>query len=173
MKRHGIRLMAKIGKAGPQNAAILDTERALIEKDETKILVMDEELAKKIKFIKEGDFVEKKGATALKLVGDVVPIDKVEVVRKVKENLTKQYPLSAMELAAEVKKSYPAASPHQVWRVLSENGIKENADYAAYNFRNKKQEDEFKESGKLPPTTPSIYNQRAVDYIVNVIKSGA
>lgn len=34
-------LMAKIGRAGPQNAAILDTERALIEKNDAKVLVLD------------------------------------------------------------------------------------------------------------------------------------
>lgn len=78
-------LMSKIGKAGPNNAAILDTEKSIIEKDDAKILVVDEELAQKLKFIKEGEFVEKKGAAALKLVGDVVPIDKVEVIKKVKK----------------------------------------------------------------------------------------
>ncbi|HYD92557.1 MAG TPA: ATP-binding protein, partial [Flavobacterium sp.] len=64
-------LMSKIGKAGPNNAAILDTEKSIIEKDDAKILVVDEELAQKLKFIKEGEFVEKKGAAALKLIGDV------------------------------------------------------------------------------------------------------
>ena len=83
-------LMSKIGKAGPQNAAILDTERALIEKDDTKILVIDDDLAGKLKFIKEGKFSEKEGASTLKLVGDVVPIDRVEVIQKVKENLIKE-----------------------------------------------------------------------------------
>ena len=160
----------KIGKAGPQNAAILNTERSLIEKDDTKILVLDEVLANKIKFIKEGEFVEKNGATTLKLVGDVVPIDKVEVIRKVKENLTRQYPLSAMELADEVKKALPNSAQHKVWGVVKDNDLKNNSNYAAYNFRNKKQEDEFKATGVLPTATPSIYNLRAVEFIVSVLK---
>ncbi|UPU37469.1 ATP-binding protein [Geomonas paludis] len=168
--RQWLDLMAKIGRTGPENAAILDTERAVIEKDDAKILVVDENLASKLKFIKEGEFVEKRGATTLKLVGDVVPIEKVEVVRKIRENLTKQYPLSALELAAEVKKAIPAATSPQVWQIVRENGLKENPDYAAYNFRNKKQEDEFKSSGLLPAATPSIYNLRAVDYIVSVLQ---
>jgi hypothetical protein len=95
------------------------TPGALIEKDDTKILVLDEVLARKIKFIKEGEFVEKKGATTLKLVGDVVPIDQVEVIRKVRENLTRQYPLSAMELVSEVTKARPSSLQHQVWQVIS------------------------------------------------------
>jgi hypothetical protein len=170
--RQWLDLVTKIGKAGPHNAAILDTERALIEKGETKILVLDEGLAKKIKFIKEGEFEEKKGATALKLVGDVVPIDKIEVIKKVKENLTRQYPLSAIELASEVKKHQPKSINNQVWKILKDNDLKNNSDYAAYNFRNKKQEDDFLDKGILPAATPSIYNHRAVEFIINVIKLG-
>ena len=163
-------LMSKIGKTGPQNAAILDTERGLIEKDDSRILVLDEALANKLKFIKEGEFVEKDGAETLKLVGDVVPIDKVEVVKHVRENLTKAYPLSALEVVDEVKKEYPAAKQGQVWKVIAENDMKNNPDYSAYNFRSKKQEDAFKEHGTLPAATPSIYNKNAVSFIVKVLK---
>jgi Putative DNA-binding domain len=163
-------LMSKIGKAGPSNAAILDTEKSVIEKDDTKILVVDEALAKKLKFIKEGEFVEKKGATALKLVGDIVPIDRIEVVKKVKENLLKEYPFSAKELVAEIKKQYSTCTENHIWDAIKENDLKNNTDYSAYNFRNKKQEDEYKESGKVPNVTPSIYNTKAVDFIVNVLR---
>lgn len=163
-------LMAKIGKAGPQNAAILDTEKSLIEKDNARILVLDEDLAAKLKFIKEGQFVEKDGATTLKLVGDVVPIDKVEVVKKIKENLTKEYPLSAMELAAEVKKRYPAAGQNEIWTCISENEIKNNRDYSAYNFRNKKQEDSYLETGVVPSVTPSIYNYAAAEFVAKILR---
>ncbi|MCG8313366.1 MAG: ATP-binding protein [Pseudomonadales bacterium] len=163
-------LMSKIGKAGPQNAAILDTERALIEKDDARVLVLDEGLADKLKFIKEGEFVEKEGAATLKLVGDVVPIDKVEVVKRIRENLTKAYPLSALEVVVAVQKEYPAAKQGQVWKAIAENDMKNNADYSAYNFRSKKQEDTFKEHGTLPAATPSIYNENAVTFIVKVLK---
>lgn len=165
-------LMSKIGKAGPHNAAILDTERALIEKDNTRVLVLDEGLADKLKFIKEGEFVEKDGAATLKLVGDVVPIDKVEVVKRVRENLTRAYPLSALELATAVQNDYPEAKQGKIWKVIAENDMKNNLDYSAYNFRSKKQEDEYKESGKLPSSIPSIYNKNAVSFIVKVLKDG-
>jgi hypothetical protein len=49
--------------------------------------------------------------------------------------------------------------------------MKENADYSAYNFRNKKQEDEFKESGVLPSATPSIYKTSAVDFIEQILRA--
>ncbi len=166
-------LMAKIGRAGPQNAAILDTEKSLIEKDDSKILVMDEGLASKLKFIKEGQFSEKDGAATLKLVGDVIPIDKVEVVRKVKENLTKEYPLSAMELAGAVVEKLPGTKRHLVWAVIRDNEMKDNPDYSAYNFRNKKQEDEYRKTGVFPSATPSIYNHKAIDFIVKILKNVA
>lgn len=70
-------LMSKIGKTGPQNAAILDTENSLIEKEESKIMVLDENLARKLKFIKEGQFKDKEGTATLKLIGDVVPVDRL------------------------------------------------------------------------------------------------
>ncbi|MDA8571610.1 ATP-binding protein [Schleiferiaceae bacterium] len=137
-------LMSKTGKAGPENAAILDTEKSVIEKENSKILVVDEKLASQLKFIREGEFVEKKGATTLKLVGNVTPIDHVEVVKKVKEDLIKQFPFSATQLASEIKKVIPSSSKQDVWRIIGENDLKNNFDYSAYNFRNKQQEDNYK-----------------------------
>jgi hypothetical protein len=168
--RQWLDLMSKIGKAGPQNAAILDTEQALIEKGDSRVLVLDEGLAKKLKFVKEGKFVEKDGAATLKLVGDVVPMDKVEVVKHVKEHLTKAYPLSAMELVQEVRTLHPEAKKNEIWSVIAENDIKNNTDYSAYNFRNKKQEDDYRQTGMVPSGTPSIYNDKAIAFIVNVLK---
>lgn len=168
--RHWLDLMAKIGRAGPANAAILDTEKAIIEKDDARILVLDEGLAQKLKFVKEGQFVEKGGAATLKLIGDVVPVDKVEVVKRVKENLTKTYPLAAMDLVAEVQRAIPGAKANVIWDIIRDNGMKDNPDYSAYNFRNKKQEDGYHQTGKLPSVTPSIYNQNVVDFVVKVLQ---
>lgn len=169
--QHWLDLVTKIGRAGPQNAAILDTEKALVEKDDHRVLVLDEGLAEKLKFVKEGEFVEKGGATALKLVGDVVPVEHVEVVKKVRENLTKEYPLSALELVEEVKRLYPQASQGDVWACIKENDMKKNTDYAAYNFRNKKQEDVYQKSGSVPKGIPSIYKHSAAEFIAGVLRS--
>lgn len=167
-----IDLMSKIGAAGPQNAAILDIEKSVIEKNDAKILVIDDDLAAKLKFIKEGQISEKDGDPTLKLIGDVVPIDKVEVVRRVKEKLIKEYSLSALELAHIIKQKVPSCSRINVWAVIKDNDIKNNSDYSAYNFRNKKKEDEYKETGKIPKGTPSIYNKKAVNFITNVLTGG-
>lgn len=165
-------LVRKIGSAGPENAAILDVQSGRIERDKSRILVLDESLAKKLKFVKEGEFVEKGGAETLKLVGDVVPIDHVEVVKRVKENLTKSYPLSAIELAAEVATALPGTKRHTVWNCIRENDLKNNAAYAAHVFSNKKQEDKFLATGVLP-NVPTIYNFAAVDFLVSVLREEA
>jgi hypothetical protein len=164
-------LVQKIGAAGPGNAAILDAEKSIIEKNNAQILVVGDDLSKKLKYIKQGEFKEKLGASTLKLIGDIQPVDKVEVVRRVRENLIREYPLSANELAEAVLTAYPPANPHLVWDAIRENDLKNNRDYAAYNFRNKKQEDGFRETGMLPRGTPSIYNEKAVDFLVKVLKA--
>lgn len=171
INRLWIDLMSKIGRVGPQNAAILDTDSGVISKGENQVVVIDDQLVKKLSFIKEGEFSEKKGAQTLKLIGDVVPVDRVEVIKKEKEHLTKTYPLSAAELAAEVKKKCPNSKQHHVWQVIRENKIKDNTDYSAYNFRNKKQEDSFRETGIVPSVTPSIYNYKAVEFICKLIET--
>lgn len=162
-------LISKIAKAGPANAAILDTERGLIEKSDTQVLVMDNKLAKKIKFIKEGEFSEKKGEITLQLVGDIQPINATEVTKIKKQKLTDEYPYSALELVDEVKKKLPNISQGDVWKIIAENNLKSNMDYSAYNFRNKKQENEYKKTEKLPKAIPNIYNDNAVDFIVKVL----
>ena len=157
-------LMSKIARIGPQNVALLDTGKRSLETGDNAILTIDEELFDKIKFIKEGDFSTSEGAETLKIVGDVVPI--VEVVKKEKENLLSEYPLSATDLAETVKEQLPNISRNKVWETIKNNDMKNDRGYSAYNFRNRKQEELYKESGQLPVGTPSIYNHRAVDFIV-------
>lgn len=164
-------LMAKIGKAGPTNAAILDTEKSLIQKNDSTIMVIDENLANKLKFIKEGEFVEKRGAKTLQLVGDIVPIEKVEVVKRIKENLLKDYPLSATQVAKEVRKRCQNCSPNSTWKIISENDLKNNINYSTYSFSNKQQEDNYLQNGILPKCIPSIYKRSVIDFIVTVFKS--
>jgi len=163
-------LMSKIGRAGPENAAILDTEKALIEKNNNRILVVDENLANKIKFIKEGQFDEKTGKTTLKLVGDIRPVGSVEVVKKVKENLTKAYPYSAKELVKKVQNKEPSSKQGDIWKIISENDMKKNLDYSAFVFRNKSQEDQYLNKGILSKNVPSIYNDKAVNFILKILE---
>jgi hypothetical protein len=164
-------LIGKIAKAGPENAAILNTEKGIIEKDGSQILVLDEKLVKDLQWIKEGSFKEKVGEKTLKLVGEVQPVNKVEIIRKIKEDKLKEYPLSAMDLANEIKKEFPIISKNIVWEIIREHDLKNNKLYSDYVFRNKKQETQYKETGILPQNTPSIYNEKAIEYIIKVYKT--
>ena len=161
-------LMSKIGKAGPQNAAILDTERALISKGDKQILVIDDDLAKKLTFIKEGEFSEVKGAKTLKLVGDITSINQIEVVKRVKEDLIKRYPLTSIQVADKVKENCPNCGRNEVWRIIKENNMKNDFDYSAYNFRSKAHQDTFKETGEIPSGTTSIFKPVTIEFIINI-----
>lgn len=162
-----IDLVTKIGKSGPQNAAIVDVEKGLIEKNDSQILVVGDDLLDKIKWIKEGSFSEKHGSPTLKLIGEVQPIDKIEVIKKERINRLREYPLSAKELADQIK-AKSGITQNTVWRIIDENKIKENPDYSCYNFRNKRQEEEYEQTGKMANGTPSIYRKTAIDYIIQI-----
>jgi hypothetical protein len=161
-------LFQKIGKAGPQNAAILDTERGLIEKKDSQILMVDEDLVKNIQWIKEGEFSEKEGERTLKLVGSVHPIDSIEVVKKVKENRLKLYPLTAKEVIAEIKRKKPDIKQQRIYGIISENELKSNTAYSSYVFRSNKQEEHYEKEGIVLKGIPSIYKPSIIDFIINI-----
>lgn len=163
-------LISKIGKSGPQNAAILDLDKGAISKNNSQILVVDDKLIKGINWIKEGSFNEKEGAPTLKLVGEVQPIDTVEVIKKERVNRLKEYPLSAKELADTIKAKANISS-NNVWRIINENNIKSNPDYSIYNFRNKKQEEQYGKDGIVPNGVPSIYKESTIDFIIKIYQN--
>ena len=73
-------------------------------------------------------------------------------------------------MACEVKKRLPSAGQNDIWSVIRDNGLKGNEDYSAYNFRNKKHEDDYAQTGKIPSATPTIYNEAAVDFVVKILR---
>jgi hypothetical protein len=64
----------KLATVGTANALILDTDKNVLDADGREILI-DEELASSLNFIREGHFDEVDGAPALKLVGEVKPVN--------------------------------------------------------------------------------------------------
>jgi hypothetical protein len=69
----------KMVQIGPKNAAILDTVKGKIESSSGTVII-DDNLIPKLKFIREGQFVETKGKPTLKLVGELRP---ASIVHKV------------------------------------------------------------------------------------------
>ena len=160
-------LMSKIAKIGPQNVTLLNTEKRSLEASDDTFLTINEELFEKIEFIKQGNFSTDGEVESLEIVGDVRPI--FGIVQEVKENLLTEYPLSATEVAKAVKDQLPEISQNKVWETIKNSDMKNNRDYSVYNFRNKKQESLYKETGKLPGGTPSIYNHKAVEFIITTL----
>ena len=162
-------LMSKIAKIGPQNAAVLKIDgNSHFEPGSAPILTIDEEFVEKIKDYKDINHSGAEGLESLKLVGDVQPI--IGIIPKL-ENLLEEYPLSAKELAQTIKDKLPSATQNKVWEIIKNEKMKENPEYSVYNFRNKKQEDQYKESGKLANGIPSIYSHKAVDFILTTLKN--
>lgn len=155
---------------GPANAAILDTQRGLIQKDDKHLIVIDENIIPKIKFIREGHFAEKAGATTLKLVGEVHPINSVEVTKTIQKRLIDQYPYSYTKLREEIRKRLPNINQKLISQVIKENDIKNNPRYSAYNFMFKHHEEEYRKTGFIRSWTPSLYNQDAIEFIIKVLE---
>ena len=66
-------MIFRLAKDSPNNLALLNLNEGTLEEGGTKVLI-DEDLLSKLKFIKEGKFVEEGGVPTLRLLGDVQPI---------------------------------------------------------------------------------------------------
>ena len=168
--RQWVKQLNRLGKAGAANAAILDMDKNTLA-TEAKVLVVDEQLVERIKFIKEGEFEEKTGAPTLKLVGDVTPVSKVVEVKHEKMNPLAEYPLTATEVARLVKEK-AGIGHNRVWQIIDRYKLKDNQEYAYYNFRNKTQKDDYLLNGRVATCTPSIYKPSVVDYIITLANKG-
>lgn len=82
------RHIENIIKNGIENTAILNLKTGEVE-GKSGNFVIDENLVSKIQFIKEGEFVEKKGAPALKLIGEIQPVSAIaEIEKEVEKSIT-------------------------------------------------------------------------------------
>lgn len=79
-----IKLMSNVASIGIENVGLLNIEKGELLGQNNKLLI-PEELLDKVKFINEGNFVEKEGAPALKLIGDVLPVDSNKVIQLVEK----------------------------------------------------------------------------------------
>lgn len=169
--KNWIDLVQKIGAAGPENSAILNTEDGIIGKNNSQILVVGDDLIKDLQFIKEGQFNEKEGAKTLKLIGELRSTDKIEVIKKVKENKLKEYPLSSNELWKSVKDKHPEIRQNHFYRIIKDNDLKHNQAYCTHIFRNNSLQEQYEQNKTLPRNTPCIYKTSAVDFIGKVYKN--
>ena len=78
-ERKWFHFLIKAAKIGVENASLLDLSNGEIQEGGNRI-VLDEDLLPKVRFIKEGQFVERYGAPTLRLIGDIQTIDTGKVV---------------------------------------------------------------------------------------------
>jgi len=83
------------------------------------------------------------------------------------QNLIDKYPLSYSELVEKIKREKPNTNNNIINKIIKGTKLKTNKDYSAYNFRTKKQSDDYEGTGVLPSSVSSIYNEAAVRYIVS------
>lgn len=161
-------LISALAKVNPSNAHILTLEGSGISKD-NNILYMDKNLANQISFIKEGEFNERQGAKALKVVGDVQILG-AETIEQIKtESLIESYPLTYIQLVEKIKEELPDTKQGDINSIIKENNIKTNPAYSTYNFKSKAHRDNYENNGILASGTPSIYNNNAVEFITTTL----
>lgn len=161
-------LFSRIAKIGPTAAAVLDTKTGLIDRGENQMLFLDKKLLKEIEFVDQkrpSTSISEK--TALKIMGEVHPVDTVEIERNVLDN----YPITATQLVQEVKKRLPEVKQPDIYQIVKDNDIKNDRAYSAYVFRSKEQEEKYKESGNVPKGIGSIYNEAAIEYLEKVLRN--
>lgn len=95
-KRLWIQHIEKIGQVGPSNVYVLDAVNAELSVGDATILI-DQGVVDQIKFIREGQFVEKEGAPALKLIGEVAGVHDIDRIIYAES----AYPYTAGHVLAE------------------------------------------------------------------------
>lgn len=109
----------KIGTVGPRNIHLVDTYKGELHTDKGKIL-LDKDLLEKIKFIKEGQFVEKGGTPTLRIVGEISGLVDTEAFPET----DKVYPFRSEEIQKRCK-----INQYDFQLILKEYKIKGNKKY--------------------------------------------
>lgn len=147
--------LERMVKIGASNAAILDTVEGKIEGTSGTVLI-DDDLIPKLKFIREGQFVERDGKPTLKLVGQLKP---ASVVQKVVHD--DPYIYRAKDVSSEVenrlKKPFKD-NPHHIraWKYFK---IREKQKDGTWSF-------DPKYCDYKAAIDYFLYNQNWIDHLV-------
>lgn len=116
-----IKHIEKISFIGPRNVHLLDSFTGELSIGNGKVL-LNEDLLKKIKFIKEGNFTEKEGEglPTLKLIGDIDGV--IDTSISIKPDVI--YPLTTLDLQKELN-----LNQYEIQAVISTLDIKNKPKY--------------------------------------------
>lgn len=140
----------QISTIGPKNVQLLDTYKGEITVGDGKILI-DRKVLDKIKFVKEGKFVEKDGAPTLKLIGNITGIVDTENAIPTDQ----LYPLFTKDLIERLE-----VNSHDIKCILWKLNIKGNAKYHSETKTGKNSNWVNKYSENLLPVLKRMINNR-------------
>jgi Putative DNA-binding domain len=166
------RMLSQIAAKGSTNIALLDTVTGVVDYDKKQVALIDKQLLSQISFIREGQFDEKAGAPAIKIIGEAHPIDSPTIYKAEEKHLLDQYQLTYTELEQSIREQFPSIKQRDIQNVIREHGIKQDKRYSYFVFRNATQKQDYEETKEIPVGVPSVYNSSAKEYIVQIWKQG-
>ena len=113
----------KIAKIGPQNISMVDLVRGEIEQKGNKIL-LDKKLLKQLKYVKEYKSVEKDGAPALKIIGNVEGVELVAPNLRLDKDF-----FTTKELGEKLDWLTDKKSTHFITQMINSEKLKERSEF--------------------------------------------
>ncbi len=117
----------QIAHIGPQNISFIDLIRGEIPRKNGQNIVIDRNLLKSLKYVKEYESVEKEGAEALKIIGEIKGMETVVP----NFNLDKDF-YTTKELGEELGWLSEKGSTHFVSKMIALHGFKEKSEYCQH-----------------------------------------
>ena len=154
----------------PSKTHLLTSQTSTIGKD-NNIIYIDAKTAEKINFLKEGEFKETAGEKAIMLIGKAKMLEAQTIEKEVEKSLVELYPYTYTELVEHIKEVNPEIKQGDINNIIREDNLKKKKEYSAYNFRSKEQKVKYEKEGILPKNPTSIYNQNAIEYILEAFSS--
>jgi len=160
--------LANILRFGIENAAVMNLSTGEIDGKAGSFLI-DESLLPQISFVRDGEFVERSGAPALKLIGEVAPAKATVVTIK---EVLQGYRLTYRDVLRRVKKA-TGAKEGAMNAVIKATKIKANKTFAHYAFRSNEDSVQYETTGRVKAGTASNYNEAAVQFIIDELKQAS
>ena len=155
------RVFEKASSIDPVNVALLDTLNGELSGSGGTV-VIDESLIPKLKFIREGDFSQKKGSPTLKLIGDLqaVPVAAIKS-RKVLigEDIYKYRPSQvAKAVTDKLGKDFSTMLHVKAWRMYQPRPVGKQPNFKSEYAEFKQAENDYR------------YSQAWVDFLGNKLR---
>ena len=117
----------QIARIGPENISFIDLIRGEIPRRNGQNIVIDKKLLSSLKYVKEYESVEKEGAEALKIIGEISGMDTVAP----NFNLEKDF-YTTKELGQELDWLTEKGSTHFVSQMIIHHNLKDDPEFCQH-----------------------------------------